>query len=107
VNPTGSAYALQVIGLGGFSFSEGESDQLNPFLWAEVGVTSVAFKSESNPSSDNTSTAAALAGGAGVSYPLGGVTGFLAAGYSSDLGGDIDMTYFGLYAGVSFALGGG
>jgi len=30
-----------------------------------------------------------------------------AAGYTSDLGGDIDMTYFGLYAGLSFALGGG
>ena len=68
---------------------------------------SIAFKSESDPTAEDTSTAAVLAGGAGVGFPLGGVNGFLAAGYTSDLGGDIDMTYFGLYAGVVFALGGG
>ena len=70
-------------------------------------MPSSLFKSEPDPTIDNTSTAAAVAGGAGVGFPLGGVNAFLAAGYNSDLGGDIDMTYFGLYAGVSFALGGG
>ncbi len=89
------------------NYNFGEPDAVNPFLWAELGVMSIAFTSETVPASDNTSTAAALAGGVGVGFPLGGVNGFLAAGFNSDLGGDIDMTYFGLYAGLSFALSGG
>ena len=78
-----------------------------PILSVSQSHPPTPVNSPGPPPADNTSTAAALAVGAGVGFPLGGVNGFLAAGYTSDLGGDIDMTYFGLYAGLSFALGGG
>ncbi len=65
-----------------------------------------AFKSGSLPASDATDTAGVLAGGAGLGFPLGGVGGWVAAGYTQDLGLTNATTYFGLYAGVTFALGG-
>ena len=89
------------------NYGFGDPLSVNPFLWGEVGVLSHAFKSDSAPSTEVTSTAGTLAGGAGIGFPLGGVSGFVAAGYNSHLGGDVDTTYFGVYAGVSFAVGGG
>ncbi len=87
------------------NFGFGDPMALNPFLWAEVGVASHAFKSASDPSAEATSTSGVLAGGAGLGFPLGGIGGFVAAGYNSHLGGDFDTTYFGLSAGLSFILG--
>ena len=51
-------------------------------------------------------TAPVVAGGAGVGFPLGGVNGWVAAGYTKGLGDNSDTTYIGVYAGLSFALGG-
>jgi hypothetical protein len=78
---------------------------LNPFLWVEVGVLSHAFKSASDPNVEATSTSGGIAGGVGLGIPLGGIGGFVSAGYNSGLGGDFDTNYFGLYAGLSFSLG--
>jgi len=89
------------------NYGFGDPQSVNPFLWGEVGVLSHAFKSDSDPSTDATSTAGAMAGGAGIGLPLGGVSAFVAAGYNSHLGGDIDTTYFGVYAGLNFSVGGG
>ena len=66
-----------------------------------------AFKSESFPAFEDTTTAA-MWGGAGVGFPLGEeVSGWVAAGYNSGLGDNKETTFIGVYAGVSFAVGGG
>ena len=87
------------------NYGLGDPAALNPFLWAEVGVLSHAFSSTSAPSAEATSTSGLIAGGVGLGFPLGGVGGFLAAGYNSGLGGDFDTNYFGASAGLSFSLG--
>ena len=89
------------------NYGFGDPEALNPFVWGEFGVMSHAFKSDAAPATDATSTAAVWAGGAGVGFPLGGVNGFVAAGYTAGLGANSGTKYFGLYAGVSFAVGGG
>ena len=89
------------------NYGFGDPLSVNPFLWGEVGVLSYAFKSDSDPSAEATSTAGTVAGGAGIGFPLGGVSGFVAAGYNSHLGGDVETTFFGVFAGLSFAVGGG
>ena len=90
--------------LANFNFGEGE--EVNPFVWGEVGIMSHAYKSDSFPASEETTTAAVVAGGAGVGFPLGGVNGWAAAGYTKGLGDNKNTTYIGIYAGVSFAVGG-
>ena len=80
---------------------------MNPFVWGELGLMSYSFKSESTPASDAKDTGGVLAGGAGVGVPLGGVNAWVAAGYTQNLGLTNATTCFGLYADVSFALGGG
>lgn len=79
---------------------------MTPFLWGEIGILSHAFRSDEDPNADVTSTAGTVAGGAGLGVPLGTTRGFIAAGYNSHVGGDFDTTYFGVYVGMSFTLGG-
>jgi hypothetical protein len=86
------------------NYGFGQPDALNPFLWGEFGVMSHAFKSTLI---DDTSTAAMWSAGAGLGFPLGGVNGFIAAGYTAGLSDNSDTTLFGIYAGASFAVGGG
>ncbi len=89
------------------NYSFGDPEAANPFLWGEFGVMSHAFKSESLPAFEDTTTAAMWGGGAGVGFPLGGVSGWVAAGYNSGLGDNSGTTYIGVYAGLTFAVGGG
>ena len=86
------------------NYNFGEPEAVNPFLWGEFGVMSHAYKSDSFP--EGTSTAAMWGGGAGVGFPLGGVNGSIAGGYTAGLSDNSDTTLFGVYAGVTFALGG-
>lgn len=88
------------------NFRFGGPLSVSPFLWGELGVLSHGFESESDAGSDVRSTAAVAAGGAGVDVPLGGFSAFVAAGYNSHLGGDFDLTYLALYAGLGIPLGG-
>ena len=88
------------------NYGFGDPEAVNPFLWGEFGVMSHAFKSDSAPSAEGTDTAAVFSGGAGVGFPLGGVNGFIAAGYTKGLGDNSETTLIGVYAGLSFALGG-
>ncbi len=86
------------------NYGFGDPEEVNPFLWGEFGIMSNSFKSDALPATDVRDTAAVWAGGAGVGFPLGGVNGFVAAGYTKGLGDNSDTTYIGVYAGVSFAL---
>ena len=88
------------------NYGFGEPDALNPFLWGEFGVMSHAFKSDALPAADVTTTAAMWSVGAGVGFPVGGVNGFIAAGYTAGLSDNSDTKLFGVYAGASFAVGG-
>ena len=85
----------------------GDPEALNPYVFGEFGVMSHAFKSDAAPATDATSTAAVWGGGVGVGFPLGGVTGFVSAGYTAGLGDNSGTTYFALFAGATFAVGGG
>lgn len=90
------------------SYSLGDPAALNPFLFGEFGVMSNSFKSESVPASaDTKSTAVVWSGGAGLGFPIGGVNGFVAAAYTAGLSDNSAITYVGVYAGVTFAVGGG
>ena len=77
---------------------------MSPFLWGEFGIMSHAYRSDTF--ADDTSTAAAWGGGAGVGFPIGGVSGWIAAGYNAGLSDNSGTTFFGIYAGVSVAVGG-
>ncbi len=85
------------------NYGFGDPEAVNPFLWGEFGVMSHAFKS---PALDDTSTAGVWSLGAGVGFPLGGVSGWIAAGYTKGLSDNSGTTYIGVYAGLTFALGG-
>ncbi len=89
------------------NYGFGDPEAVNPFLWGEFGVMSHSYKSETLPAADDKSTAAVWGGGAGVGFPLGGTNGWIAAGYNAGLGDNSGTTYFGVYAGLTFALGGG
>ena len=88
------------------NYGLGDPEAVNPFLWGEFGFMSHAFKS-SVAAAEDTSTAGVWPLGAGVGFPLGGVAGFLAAGYTAGISDNSDTKLFGIYAGVSIAVGGG
>ena len=89
------------------NYAFGDPEAVNPFLWGEFGFMAHSFKSDLLPLTEGRDTAAVVAGGAGVDFPLGGVNGFVAAGYTKGLGDNSDTTYIGIYAGLSFPLVGG
>ena len=89
------------------NYAFGDPEAANPFVWDEFGLMSHAYKSESFPANEDTSTTAMWSGGAGVGFPLGGVIGWVAAGYTAGLGDNSGTTLFGVYAGATFAVGGG
>jgi hypothetical protein len=88
------------------TFGIGDPTSVAPFLWAEIGVLSHGFGSDPNPDAGGRWSAPAAAGGAGISIPLREIRVFVAGGYNSHLGGDFDLTYLGLLAGLSINLGG-
>jgi len=88
------------------NYNFGDPEEVSPFVWGEFGLMSHAFKSESFPAFEDTSTTAMWSGGAGVGFPLGGTNGFVAAGYTAGLGDNSGTTLFGVYAGVNVAVGG-
>ena len=90
--------------LGTFSFGEGS---IQPFIFAELGFLTHSYKSEDFPDFEGSDSGLAFGGGAGLGFPLGGVSGFLVAGYlkgTSDVEGTEAL---GISAGVNFPVGGG
>ena len=90
-------------GVGTFSFGSGT---ISPFIYAELGFLTHSYKSEAFPSAEGSESGLALGGGAGINFPLGGLSGFLVAGYLTGTG-DVDATQVvGISAGVNIPLGG-
>ena len=88
------------------TFSFGAPGALAPFLYGEVGYQAHQYKSESFPSFDDTEWKPFVGGGAGLNFPLGGLSGFVVAGYNQGFGSDTgNTTYLSGIAGVNIPIG--
>jgi len=96
-------------GLGwvGYTFETGAS--VMPTVWGMAGSLTHSYKSDTTPSAEGSDTGFAFGGGAGLGFPLGGVTGRVQAWYLTASIGDPSSTtaLFGVDVGVQFVVGGG
>jgi hypothetical protein len=89
-------------GLATFAFGSGT---ISPFIYGELGFLTHSYKSDTFE--DESSSGLALGGGAGLTFPLGGLAGHVVAGYMMG-SGDVDGTdLVGISAGVNIPFGGG
>lgn len=90
------------------TFAFGEPDAVAPFIYGEVGYQAHAYKSDDFPSFEDTEWKPLVGGGAGLNFPLGGLMGFVVAGYTQGFGSDGgNTTYITGVAGVNIPVGGG
>ena len=73
-------------GLGLVGMQWGDPEGLQPAVFGGLGLMKRSFTSDAIPILDSSATSLAWGGGAGVGYPIGGVSGFLGASYTSGTG---------------------
>jgi hypothetical protein len=89
------------------TYSFGEAGAVAPFVYGEFGYQAHAYKSTDFPAFDDTEWKPFVAGGAGLNFPIGGLSGFVAAGYNQGFGSDGgNTTYINGVAGVNIPFGG-
>lgn len=98
-------------GFGGIEYVFAEPGEAGPFIFGEVGFLKHSYKSDEHSDHEDSSSGLAFGGGAGYSFPLGSMNGWVLGQYvqgqtSDDETGDGNTTFFGIMAGVSIPLGG-
>ncbi|MDH3208625.1 MAG: hypothetical protein OEO79_18640 [Gemmatimonadota bacterium] len=95
------------------TFAFGEAGAVAPFIFGEIGYQAHSYKSTDFASFEDTEWKPFIAGGAGLNFPLGGLSGFVVVGYNQglgteDFGADTGKTtYITGAAGVNIPVGGG
>jgi hypothetical protein len=76
-----------------------------PFIFGGAGVLGHQYKSDNFPDEESTDWNAAFNGGAGLSFPLGSLGGYVLGNYVYGLG-DEKTTYFAVGGGIVIPIGG-
>lgn len=92
--------------LGGFGGLEYVAES-GIFFFGEVGFLNHDFKSEDYPEDEGSDTGFAFGGGAGYSFPIGGLSGWVLGRYIQGQFDEENTALFGLMAGISIPLAGG
>ena len=95
-----------VLATGGFAFGEADASA-RPFVSGGLGTMTHSYKSEDFPSAEGSATSLAAQLTGGLSFALGGATGFVAASATTGFGDNSETTYIGIAAALGFLLGGG
>ncbi|MGD2123667.1 MAG: outer membrane beta-barrel protein [Gemmatimonadota bacterium] len=95
-------------GLAGVEYVVGGEGGVHPFFFGQVGFLRHKYNAEGY---DDSSSGLAFGGGAGLSIPLGGVSGwalgrYLQAQTEDEEAGFVNTSFFGLMAGISVPLAG-
>lgn len=92
-----------ILGTVGYTISTGAP--IMPYVYGGLGFMTHAFKSDTL--GDDSASALAWGGGAGIGFPLGGIGGSIEGFYLAGTGDDLSGTkLFGVGAGISIPLGG-
>jgi hypothetical protein len=93
-------------GVGSLGYAIASDGSMMPYVFGSVGFMQHSYKSDTYPDLEDSVSGLAFGGGAGVSFPLGGINGNVQGAYIMG-SGDIDGTqFFSIGAGIGIPLGG-
>jgi len=95
-------------GFGGVELSFAEAGERGPFVFGQVGFLNRNNKSDQFAEYRDSETGLGFGGGAGYTFPIGGMSGWVLGRYIQGLydGDDGNAIFFGVVAGVTLSFGG-
>jgi hypothetical protein len=71
-------------------YTMGTDGSIQPYVFAGPEYLVHSYKSEDNPTFEDSASGVAVVGGGGVNIPVGGLTGFVEGMYTTGLGDEVD-----------------